>query len=377
MKTIFLINSLEKGGAERVVLTLLKNINVRDTDSFYLFLLEDNIKYEIPNKVQVVIGGRFHNINILKLLQIPLLAIKLKRICRKYQISTVLSFLERSNFTNVLSRLLGSAHKCIISERNTPSFVYQSQSVKDKINRFLIRSVYSHADQIVTVSDGVSQDLVENFSIPKDIITKINNPYEIDKIQQLAEELIEEEWLNNNYYLTILNVGSLTKQKDHTILIKVFARLLNKFEYLRLIIVGDGVERQKLLSLLKDLGIESYVKLTGFKDNPYAYMSRADIFVLSSLYEGFPNVLIEAMICGCPVVSTDCRSGPNEIIKNRHNGVLLPVGDLDSMESAIREILEDKLFRQKLIKNAREGVKQYQVSKITSEFLNVLNSPQI
>ncbi len=372
MKTVILINSLEKGGAERVVLTLLKNINVRDTDSFYLFLLEDNIKYEIPNKVQVVIGGRFHNINILKLLQIPLLAIKLKRICRKYQISTVLSFLERSNFTNVLSRLLGSAHKCIISERNTPSFVYQSQSVKDKINRFLIRSMYSHADQIVTVSDGVSQDLVENFSIPRDIITKINNPYEIDNIHFLSKEMIDEEWLNNDAYQTIINVGSLTKQKGHDILVKTFARLIHKFKNLRLIIIGEGMERQSILSLIKELRIEDFVKLTGLKENPYAYMSRADIFVLSSFYEGFPNVLVEAMICGCPVVSTKCKSGPEEIIEDGQSGFLIPPGDIEALEKTIQKVLESPNLRQILVKNGLDKVNTYDVNTIIAQYERIL-----
>ncbi len=372
MKTVILINSLEKGGAERVVLTLLKNINVRDTDSFYLFLLEDNIKYEIPNKVQVVIGGRFHNINILKLLQIPLLAIKLKRICRKYQISTVLSFLERSNFTNVLSRLLGSAHKCIISERNTPSFVYQSQSVKDKINRFLIRSMYSHADQIVTVSDGVSQDLVENFSIPRDIITKINNPYEIDNIHYLSKEMIDEEWLNNDAYQTIINVGSLTKQKGHDILVKTFARLIHKFKNLRLIIIGEGMERQSILSLIKELRIEDFVKLTGLKENPYAYMSRADIFVLSSFYEGFPNVLVEAMICGCPVVSTKCKSGPEEIIEDGQSGFLIPPGDIEALEKTIQKVLESPNLRQILVKNGLDKVNTYDVNTIIAQYERIL-----
>lgn len=375
MKTVILINSLEKGGAERVVLTLLKNINVRDTDSFYLFLLEDNIKYEIPNKVQVVIGGRFHNINILKLLQIPLLAIKLKRICRKYQISTVLSFLERSNFTNVLSRLLGSAHKCIISERNTPSFVYQSQSLKDKINRFLIRSMYSHADQIVTVSDGVSQDLVENFSIPKDIITKINNPYEIDNIHYLSKEMIDEEWLNNDAYQTIINVGSLTKQKGHDILVKAFARLIHKFENLRLIIIGEGMERQSILSLIKELRIEDFVKLTGLKENPYAYMSRADIFVLSSFYEGFPNVLVEAMICECPVVSANCKSGPEEIIEDGQSGFLIPPGNIEALEKSIQKVLESPNLRQILVKNGLEKVNTYDVNTIIAQYERILLQP--
>jgi len=117
------------------------------------------------------------------------------------------------------------------------------------------------------------------------------------------------------------------------------------------------------------------VKLTGFKDNPYAYMSRADIFVLSSLYEGFPNVLIEAMICGCPVVSTDCRSGPIEIIKNNFNGILVPVGDLKSLENAIEDVITDNVKRHMVIKNALKSIEKYQVDKICADYLRIIRNP--
>jgi N-acetylgalactosamine-N,N'-diacetylbacillosaminyl-diphospho-undecaprenol 4-alpha-N-acetylgalactosaminyltransferase len=374
MKTMFLINSLEKGGAERTVLTLLYFLQESSTNPYYLFLLENKIRCEIPNKIPVILGSRYHGNNILKLLKIPFLAFKLKRFCQKNQISTIISFLERSNFTNVIARLLGSDHQCIISERNTPSLVYSSKSLKDMLNRWLIRWLYRKADQIISVSEGVRQDLLTYFGLKPAIITTIHNPYDIDYIQHRSKEEVDETWLTNNSFQTILNVGNLTKQKAQDTLLRTFARLSDQIANLRLIIVGAGEAYQKLIELAKDLNIEKYVKLVGHKDNPFSYMARADVFVLSSHFEGFPNVLIEAMICGCPVISTDCRSGPNEVIRDHHNGILIPVGDYQSMDMAIIEILKDKSIHQKLTNNAIKTIEHYRVERIAAQYLQTMRT---
>ncbi len=374
MKTVFLINALEKGGAEGVVATLLKYIQSDPDLSPYLFLLEDKIDYTIPESIPIHAGSYNHKSNLIKLLKIPFLAHKLKRFCKDNQISTVISFLERSNFTNILARLSGSDHQCLISERNTPSLVYSSMSLKDLLNRWLIRWLYRKADRIISVSDGVRQDLVTYFGLKPEIITTIHNPYEIDYIQRRSKEEVDEAWLNNDSFQTILNVGNLSKQKAQDTLLRTFARLSDQIDNLRLIIVGAGEAYQKLVTLAKDLNIEKYVKLVGHRDNPFSYMARADVFVLSSQFEGFPNVIIEAMICGCPVISTDCRSGPNEVIRDHHNGILIPVGDNEAMDMAIREILKNRPIRQKLIKNAIRTIEHYRVERIAAKYLHTIKA---
>jgi glycosyltransferase involved in cell wall biosynthesis len=374
MKVLFLINALEKGGAEGVVTTLLKHIRSDPDLSLFLFLLEDKIDYTVPESIPIHTGSNNHKSNLIKLLKIPFLAFKLKKFCRDNQISTVISFLERSNFTNILARLSGSDHRCIISERNTPSLVYSSTSLKDIINRWLIRWLYRKADRIISVSEGVRQDLMTFFGLKPDIITTIHNPYDIDYIQRLSKEEVDDTWLTDDSFQTILNVGNLTKQKAQDTLLRSFARLSDQIENLRLIIVGAGEAGQKLIALAKDLNIEKNIKFAGHKDNPFSYMARADVFVLSSNYEGFPNVLIEAMICGCPVISIDCRSGPNEVIRNRYNGILIPVGDSQTMDIVIKEILNDKSIRQKLIKNALHTIEQYRVERIAAQYLQTIRS---
>lgn len=129
------------------------------------------------------------------------------------------------------------------------------------------------------------------------------------------------------------------------------------------------------MSLIKELRIEDFVKLTGLKENPYAYMSRADIFVLSSFYEGFPNVLVEAMICECPVVSANCKSGPEEIIEDGQSGFLIPPGNIEALEKSIQKVLENPNLRQILVKNGLEKVNTYDVNTIIAQYERILLQP--
>jgi glycosyltransferase involved in cell wall biosynthesis len=280
--------------------------------------------------------------------------------------------LERSNFTNVFTRIIGSDHQCILSERNTPSLVYQTNSLKNLINRQLIKWFYPRSDLIISVSNGVGQDLIDNFSIPQDIITTIHNPYDIDNILSLSKNNIDEDWLNNDSYQTILSVGNLSKQKAHDLLLKTFSELTKQKENLRLIIAGDGNQYNNLLNLSKELKIEDYVKFTGQVDNPFAYMARADVFVLSSQYEGFPNVLIEAMICKCLTISTDCPSGPNEIIEDKQNGFLIPVGDIQALKNTIIKVLHDPDLRQIITDRAYQSAKSFGVNAIIKRYRDIL-----
>ena len=147
-----------------------------------------------------------------------------------------------------------------------------------------------------------------------------------NELYVLANQPIEHPWFLNKKIPIILAVGRLTKAKDYPTLLRAFA-LISKKKKVRLVILGEGEERKSLKNLVRGLDISENIAFLGFQKNPYKYMQKANIFVLSSKREGFPNVLVEAMACGVSVVSTDCQSGPNEIIKNGENGVLVPVGD--------------------------------------------------
>ena len=202
-----------------------------------------------------------------------------------------------------------------------------------------VRWLYPWADQIVTVSDAVAEDLATIGGIPRDRFTVIRNPSIREDIHTRAAQPLEHPWLQPDAVIpVILGVGRLTEQKDFATLIRAVARVRQHRE-VRLIILGDGGEHNRLRSLANALGISDAVDLAGFQTNPYQWMARAALFVLPSRYEGSPNVLVEAMALGTPVVATDCPSGPDEILCNGSIAPLVPVGHAAAMAEAISATL--------------------------------------
>jgi len=171
----------------------------------------------------------------------------------------------------------------------------------------------------------------------------IYNPVVTPSLKSLATAPVDHPWIGTNQPPLVLAVGRLTAQKDYPTLLRAFAKVRSR-RNCRLIILGEGELRDSLEALTSQLGIADSVQLPGFADNPFAWMSKASLFVLSSAWEGLPNVLIQAMACGTPVVSTDCPSGPAEILENGKWGRLVPVGDEVALAEAMDRALEDKVF---------------------------------
>lgn len=220
----------------------------------------------------------------------------------------------------------------------------------------LLRAGYLHADTIAAVSDGVARELVEFTGIARHRITVLYNPVVGPHVLRGAQEPVDHPWFARGEPPVLLGVGMLKAQKDFPTLIRAFA-LVRQERPVRLIILGDvrnpekdGAYRAELLAMPKALGVEADVAFPGFVENPFAYMGHAAAFVLSSAWEGLPTVLIEALGCGCPVVSTDCPSGPAEILDHGRFGPLVPVGDEEALAAAIKSVLDSPLHRD-LLKN--------------------------
>ncbi|HFD87990.1 MAG TPA: glycosyltransferase [Gammaproteobacteria bacterium] len=204
----------------------------------------------------------------------------------------------------------------------------------------LVSHAYSRSDGIVSVSDSVADDLASNTLINRTAIKTIYNPVVDDSLYQLAEEPLDHPWFNVETTPLILAAGRLIPQKGFRTLIHAFA-LVRSTKQAKLMILGEGRQRTELESLIRELGVEADVQMPGFVKNPYKYMSRASVFVLSSLYEGLPGVLTQALACGCPVVSTDCPGGSDEILAHGKYGRLVPVGDHAAIAAAIQSTLEE------------------------------------
>lgn len=209
----------------------------------------------------------------------------------------------------------------------------------------VLKRLYPEADGVVAVSEGVAVDMVRRTGLPREAIQRIYNPISHPGIAERAAEPLEHPWLAADVPPLILGVGRLGVAKDFATLVRAFARVREQ-QAARLMILGEGRNPKKttrqhtaLRELASTLGVAEDFALPGFVQNPPAYMARAAVFALSSRYEGFGNVLVEAMACGCPVVSTDCRSGPAEILDGGRYGPLVPVGDDAALAGAIRQML--------------------------------------
>lgn len=378
-KVVILINSLDGGGAERVVTTLLNNL-VNEYEC-HLILIENKISYELDKKINVINLSEDSNQNgIIKLIRLPLIAYKLNKVIKKYKFSQVTSFLYRSNYVNILAKYL-SKHKCIISERIAPSSMYEDNSISSKISKILIKNLYNKADKIISVSKAIENDLLKNFNINvKQNV--IYNPYDIEKIKELSEISIS---YNIEKEKSIITVGSLGKRKNHSLLINAFSKIDDE-EY-KLYILGKGEEEINLKILIKNLNLEKRVIFLGFDSNPYKYLSKCSIFVLASNSEGFPNVLVEAMLCGCSVISTDCLSGPREILTLNSNinfklkdkleladyGILTPLKNIEIMKEAMNLLINNENLRKIYQEMAKKRGNEFRIEKIIKQYENIIS----
>ena len=205
--------------------------------------------------------------------------------------------------------------------------------------RRAVKKFYREADFWVAVSRYVLEDALSLMAYPRARTRVIYNPIPVEEIRARAKEPPPHPWLREKRFPVVLGAGRLSPQKDFSTLIRAFARVVQEKDA-RLIILGKGREKKRLLSLAKKLGLAERVSFPGFFENPWSFMARADVFVLSSRYEGLPGVLLEALALGCPVVSTDCLGGCAEILEGGRYGPLVPVGDHVALSRAILSVLE-------------------------------------
>src|SRR5574337_901245 len=226
---------------------------------------------------------------------------------------------------------------------------------------------YSWADAIIAVSEGVTDNVARVTGLPRERITTIYNPVVTPELYEKMRAPLDHPWFSPGSPPVVLGVGRLVAQKDFPNLLKAFARV-RAMRKARLVILGEGKERPALEVLARKLGVASDVALPGFVLNPFPYMMRASVFVLSSAWEGLPGVLIEAMACGCPVASTDCPSGPAEILDSGAYGPLVPVGDEVALAKAIFSVLETPPDPERL----RAQAALFSVDRATDQYLQVL-----
>lgn len=258
----------------------------------------------------------------------------------------------------LIGTILGNISAFFHSEKRTPTFVEKS----------LLWYLLRRPSLIVTPSEGVKRDLIKNFGVSEEKLSVINNGIDINRVREIAQEPPDVPDVFKGK--TIVTSCRLNAQKDFSTLLKAFREIRKTMES-RLIIVGDGELREEIIRLAETLGLSEDVVITGFKRNPFRFLRSADVFVLSSFFEGFGNVIVEAMALGIPVVSTDCPSGPAEIIQHGANGFLVPVMDYNKMAEAILKILTDEAVRKEFSLKGMERAEVFQMSDMVENYRRI------
>lgn len=365
-----LINSLESGGAERVVSLLVNELKSRNVEP-YLFLINDKRYYEINSQINVFalknVHKKFYIFGYLAF------AFHYSKLLKENNINVSISFLTKSNYINIISSIFYSK-KTIISERGYPSVGYKGYNIKSLINRYFIKLLYHRANLIIANSNGNLNDLLNNFNVPKKKLKLIYNPID----NKLISNFKPVKGFFDQNFTNLISVGRLDDNKNFSFQINAMKKLNNN--KIRLYIFGDGPDMLKLEKLIADSNLQNQVFLKGKVYNIFSYMKSADAFIFSSLSEGFPNVILEAISCKLPVISTNCLSGPDEILFDKimtikdnaksNLGILCPYNNIDKFVEAIECYYQDKAYWNEMVsKNYKSRIHDYDLKLITDQYL--------
>jgi glycosyltransferase involved in cell wall biosynthesis len=360
-KIALFLHSLGGGGAERVTLTLAGCFAERDIDvDLVLGLFEGELVPQVPEAVRVVELSASRAMAC-----IP----GLRRYLRRERPTALLSAMEHLNIPAIWAHRLARVEtRMVVAVHSTVSILTRhAKERRAALLPFLAGRFYGWADAIVAVSQGAADDLSETTGLPRSSIHVIYNPVVTPGLLDRARAEANHPWFGDAAPLVVLAVGSLTTPKDYPTLLRAFRRVRDD-RPAKLLVLGEGEKRAELEALRGELGLTEDVAFPGYVANPYAYMSRAGVFVLSSAFEALPTVLIEAMACGAPVVSTDCRSGPSEILEGGTHGRLVPVSDDAALAAAIIETVASPPSAERM----RAAAERFRPDPIVDTYLDIL-----
>jgi glycosyltransferase involved in cell wall biosynthesis len=354
------IRSFHGGGAEKVMLLLIKNFIERGlTVDLLLPRAKGQYLEQLPPQVRLI---DFKS---------PWIAASLPKLVdylRRERPKALLAALHYPSEIAIIAKHLARVPtKVVVVEQNTLSVeAKNSFQLSVRLNPLGAKIFYPLADKIVAASHGVAKDLAFTASLNPETIKVIYNPCIAREIYQKAREPVAHPWLQPEQPPVILGVGRLHPQKDFPTLIRAFARV-RQITPAKLIILGIGSEEAALKALATQLGLENDLAFLGFVQNPYAYMARASVFAMSSIYEGFGMVLVEALALGIPTIATDCPNGPSEILDGGKYGLLTPVGNIELMAQSIVKALNSQTN-----KADSQWLEQFTIEAISEKYLEVL-----
>lgn len=366
-----LISFSGEGGVERMMINLLHEF-ARLGLQVHLLLIKDNSEHlqHLPDNIRIIRLGSRHALTSIW----PLV-----NYLQQYNPPALLVAKDRAGRAALIARAIAQRSKTRLQTRivirlgTNLSAALDGKPAWQRYSRlYPIRRLYPLADAIVAVSEGVAADTVNNARISADKVHVVRNPVITPDLYEQANASLPasavSDWLTNRTQPVALAAGRLTRQKDFMTLLQA-VKQVNQTTPLRLIILGEGRQREALEQSIAASGLQQQVALPGFQANPYAWIQRADVFVLSSRWEGSPNVLTEAAALGIPVVATDCPSGPRELLQDGYYGPLVPMGNAQAMADAIIEVLNDP----HPVARLQEATQAYTAQQSAQHYLSLLH----
>lgn len=326
LKICIVSDSFKGGGVQRVAVNLANRYASQGYEIILVIMKGKQDNNEIAKNVKVI---------SLNLSRIRLGIFKLASIFRSEKPNSILSVSPSTNVVVGLAHYFYSVPHLIFREPNLLDEIFAKGYWESLLYIKAMQLTYARASVIIANSKDTKQNLIKNKITNDEKIKVIPNPVVTVNLQSKKVNDCNHSWLINNNYKVVISVGRLTRQKNHSLLIKAFAKVKVEIKNAKLIILGNGDLKKYLLNLSKSFGLEEDIDFVKYQDNPYPFYKEADVFVLSSIYEGFGNVIVEALACGTPVISTNCPGGPKDILENGKYGKLVPVDDVDAMAEAI------------------------------------------
>jgi glycosyltransferase involved in cell wall biosynthesis len=362
-KILIVMSALDIGGAQRFCLNFCHYLNEIHYDYEVLFLRKskcDDIRQEfITRKIHF---SEFGCSSVMKALP------KLVRNLKKNRPDVVLSTIGNVDFTTALAVMVAGHSKLFLRKSNE---IFDNQRSLGMKVQLKLQSLVAH--RMIALTEEMKEDYLQ-YGFKADKIVVINNMVDLGYIESRynysSEQFDEELFASEN--IVIAN-ARMVEEKRYDVLIDAFFKLQYKLNNARLIVLGDGPLRKNIEAMVPDKAKDSIVFM-GFQKNPYFYMHKADVFVLTSDYEGFPNVIIEAFACGLPVVSTNCKTGPKEIIDEGVTGYIVPVHDAEALSERLYQILTNADCRKLLAVAASKKVREYSIEKIAAQYIEVFEN---
>ena len=383
-KIALFITQLDYGGAEKVVRILLEEL--KEKYDIHLILTVRLDKVMPPEGIKTLYLNEFEKTGWRNFAKIPFQSMRLKKYLEEHNIPLVFSFLLRPNLIAAFMRYLGWRGVIVLSERTSPISFYSLQGRSGAVVLFLMKKIFPKADLIVPNSYGATYELRDSLKIKTDYQV-IYNPLDIPQTNQRGLADLDDNYKNviNFARFTFICVGQLHPYKNHQLLIKAFAQLSHLD--CQLLIVGGGVEAENLKQQVRELKLEERVLFVGYDANPARFMARSSCFVTATNVEGLPNVHLEALCLGLPVISTDCISGPRELLAPKSNvkfslktgievaeyGILSPTNDASALATAMIRIYEDEILRQRYQKIGPVRAADFAKPEKIAQFVKMLD----